>query len=285
MLFLSRKKLKEAGDALRNRELTEIFPQEAERFLQDKKEKAAEQSIGALSRRRLIRRGVAVAAVLVMLIIACVTLGPKAYAKIQAWIKGQSDGYNTVKPVSVHPEAAFPTYRLGWRPERFERCYPLTDDKYEFSEEYQNDYLVDVPMDIWEKIVDGRYDRTDLYPEPGKLWTRPGMEDNSFFGWGYFKISQKAENSVMYLHRIDIRTGETRILEEGQWEIGDWDVLYYLYYSFGSESFPDGQKKTYRYDTICCIWIDQEHDVAFRMDGTLTKEEAQKIIENVKLVK
>ena len=89
----------------------------------------------------------------------------------------------------------------------------------------------------------------------------------------------------MSLHRIDIRTEEERVTEEGQWEIGDWEVLYYLYYAYGSESFADGQSKTYRYDMICCIWVDQEHDVAFRMDGTLTKEEAQKLIENVKLVK
>lgn len=281
MTFLSRKKLKEACDTLRDRELLARFPQEAAGFLNNKNEREAERTLGAFRGRRLIRKGLTVAAMLALLILAGVVLGPKAYARIQLWITGQSGEWNTLKPISVHPEAAFPAYRLGWRPERFERCYPLTDDKYEFSEEYQNDYLVDVPMDIWEKIVDGRYDRTDLYPEPGKLWTRPGMEDNSFFGWGYFKISQKAENSVMYLQRIDIRTGETRILEEGQWEIGDWDVLYYLYYSFGAESFPDGQKKTYRYDTICCIWMDQEHDVAFRIDGTLTKEEAQKIIENI----
>ena len=284
MLFLSRKKLKEAGDALRNRELTEIFPQEAERFLQDKKEKAAEQSIGALSRRRLIRRGVAVTAVLVMLIISGVTLGPKAYAKIQAWIKGQSGGYNTVKPVSVHPEAAFPTYRLGWRPERFERCFPLENQENTFSEEYRNDHLVDVSMDAWEETVKGRYDRTDLFPAPGKLWAESAPQDSSFFGWGYYKISEY-EDSVMSLHRIDIRTEEERVTEEGQWEIGDWEVLYYLYYAYGSESFADGQSKTYRYDMICCIWVDQEHDVAFRMDGTLTKEEAQKMIENVKLVK
>ena len=284
MLFLSRKKLREAGDALRDRELTESFPQEAERFLQDKKEKAAEQSIGALSRRRLIRRGVVVAAVLVMLIIAGETLGPKAYAKIQAWIKGQSGGYNTVKPVSVHPEAAFPTYRLGWLPERFERCFPLENQENTFSEEYRNDHLVDVSMEAWEATVKGRYDRTDLFPEPGKLWAAPAPQDSSFFGWGYYKLS-KYEDSVLYLHRTDSRTGENRIKEEGEWQIGDQEVLYHLYNAYGSEKGPDGQTKIYHYDMIDCIWIDQEHDVVFRMTGTLTKEEAQKMIENVKLVK
>jgi hypothetical protein len=143
-------------------------------------------------------------------------------------------------------------------------------------------------MDEWESIVGGRYDRTDLFPERGKVWASPELNESSYFGWGYYKIS-KAEETVMYIDRVDPETGKSWITEEGSWQIRGWEVLYYQYYMYGSSSrWTSDQDKTterYRYDMICCIWIDQEHDVAFRMDGTLTKEEAQKIIENVKIVK
>ena len=249
---------------------------------------SASENEGGKRRSWGTRRKIVAAVIVLTILAAGVIFGPRVYAQVQAWIKVQRGEWGAIQVISVHPEAEFANYRLGWKPDRFEHKMAIEEEEYRFSEEYDNEHLIDIPMDEWESIVNGRFDRTDLFPERGKVWASPELDERSFFGWGYYKIS-KAEEAVMYVDRVDPETGESWITEEGSWQIRGWEVLYYQYYMYGASthgtSDQDKTTERYRYDMICCIWIDQEHDVAFRMDGTLTKEEAQKIIENVKLVK
>ena len=70
------------------------------------------------------------------------------------------------------------------------------------------------------------------------------------------------------------------ILSEEEIQVQGRDVLCYVYTLKAKTASGDGEALPRR-NYVCCIWTDPEADIAFRLDGNITREEAVKIIETI----
>ena len=258
------RELKALCRAERDAELKQIDMITEEKTGQIRVISAAEKEGGA--RRRWILRRKVIAAMAALAILAVGTLfGPKVYAQIQAWIKGTTEhpaqGFKD-KTYQFTPQSGAKTenvyYELGWIPERYAPV--LEEAGSENGEGNEYSCRKQIP---WEEYYQGR--------EDGWYGPKPQYEEVE----EHFAIGWKPIREGMTWHFIwaDSDTGKVFPVESGKLQLGDWKGEYYLYpaqYAWQMADF-DG------------FWIDEAHNMALRLSGAITKEEAVKIIENIRV--
>ena len=262
---MTKGELKELCRAGRDEELKQIEAITEEKTGQIRTLSAAEKEGGA--RRRWILRRKVIAAMAALAILAVGTLfGPKVYAQIQAWIRGTSEypvqGFKD-KTYHFTPQANAKTenvrYELGWIPERYAPV--LEEAGSENGEGNEYSCRKQIP---WEEYYQGR--------EDGWYGAKPQykvVEEHFYIGWKPIR-----EDMTWHFIWEDLDTGEVVTVESGELKAGEWKGEYYLYrtqYSWQTADF-DG------------FWIDEAHNMALRLNGAITKEEAVKIIENIRVV-
>ena len=216
-------------------------------------------------RSRGTRQKIAAAVIVLAVLAAGAFFGPKVYAQVQAWIKGTTEhpaqGFKD-KTYQFTPQSGAKTenvyYELGWIPERYAPV--LEEAGSENGEGNEYSCRKQIP---WEEYYQGR--------EDGWYGPKPQYEEVE----EHFAIGWKPIREGMTWHFIwaDSDTGKVFPVESGKLQLGDWKGEYYLYpaqYAWQMADF-DG------------FWIDEAHNMALRLSGAITKEEAVKIIENIRV--
>ena len=190
------------------------------------------------------------AAVIVLAVLAAGTIfGPKVYAQVQAWIKGtmtdkEGNQYNVISVIGSSEQEATWQYFLEWLPERFGSAPEMIMSG--SSKEFR--CSVKIPWEVYIALpnvnVSGWYGPTPAYGDVPET-----------LGIGFIQGS----HDLYFLP-------EKYIEEEGETVIGEWQVHIYVYTR----------------GDISCIGVSIEHGDAFRIDGNITKEEAVRIIENIR---
>ena len=251
---ITNKELKIACEARRTRELKAIWPEVGMTVVSVSRRKATSHKAGRI---------LTAAACLLLALIAWLSLDRTALAKVETWVKIVKDHWMGVRPNSTNSETAFRYYTLGWLPERFEHL---------LNEEYASDcYLAEYntehyrPGNFWKG-------------ETGSWGSKEG-EVIDHFAWGYYKISEWDE-ALMRVGYFDPEDDTWNILSEEEIQVQGRDVLCYVYTLKAKTASGDGEALPRR-NYVCCIWTDPEADIAFRLDGNITREEAVKIIETI----
>ena len=268
MRRLTNKELKEACLQRRDREIRE--------WMQEDVDSLSNKESSRPVKSRHIGRWVATAAALILAMLAgWLLLDPAAYARAESWVQEK------IRIVSSNKDAVFPSYHLGWKPERFQHLFYQLDEEYYYQEEYDNYHIEAISMDEWEQLYGKDPERAErVTPGPGKVWAIGKEERRQRFVWAYEKFSERGEITVS--SRLYEESGEWgEDLESDSWVSGDWHVYYNKTRSYGVETNEQGESVKIPDDIIYCTLVDEKRDVLFYLAGNITKEEAMKIIENI----
>ena len=106
----------------------------------------------------------ALAAALILAVLAgWLFLDPAAYARAESWVQEK------IRIVSSNKDAVFPSYHLGWKPERFQHLFYQLDEEYYYQEEYDNYHIEAISMDEWEQLYGKDPERAErVTPGPGE---------------------------------------------------------------------------------------------------------------------
>ena len=257
MLFSS-KELKDACVSRRRRELKAIWPYEAAALT----EPSTQTAHGKTGQRLFGRRAAVAAACLLLLVSFLLIIGnSEVMAKAENWIKEVVGEWKIVRVKSTNPNASFVTYEMRWIPERFQHLIDEESKEYQYSAEYNS-----------EHYFSGSQKQT-------AGWIVGENETLDSLAWGYVKTSA-AKEPQMLVGVFDPDDQSWNITEEGEWEINGQTVLYYVYMIDSWKS----EEQIHR-EAICCIWVDETSDLTFRLDGNLSREEAMKIVKNIRRVR
>ena len=202
------------------------------------------------------QKAAVIAAVLAALCAGFFAVNPKAYAAVVSWIRGEvvekTGPRGDQKSMMYYelPGTSDKTaeYRFGWAPARFDQREEMASvhDKEITGFDYSVEYRYEVPGPAWDAVPEsGRFDIGYAYLEGND----PKM---------YFMFDNQ---------------NYTR-LENGSIEEGSFTGEYYVYvYNKKGTGFFDS------------FWVDSETGVCFRLTGDITKEEAFRIIDNVRRTK
>ncbi len=193
---------------------------------------------------------------LILLCAGFLVMNPNVYAAVITWFKGgkveeinQNGAFNSMFYYEL-PGTSDKTaeYRFTWIPERFDRKELLSkeDSRCDYGEEYS--YMIhdeSSPKDTCSKLGRVAVGYVYLTEETAKL----------FFTY--------ESNNLL-------------LLENERIEKGSFTGEYYYYKNKGFSS------SDFYFDAF---WVDSVSGVAFRLTGDISKEEAFRIIENVKRIK
>ncbi|MBO4873401.1 MAG: hypothetical protein J5496_08330 [Lachnospiraceae bacterium] len=261
---MTNKEMKRALYDLRDKELAEIDRISAQRLSSETGEqdvglkplpaKEAAEVIPQHRRSRGLRfrrSGIIAAMIALLLLIAGITLGPRAYAQVQAWIKGKAAGpdgvlLNVVSVAGGKEPGAAVIFRLEWIPERFD----LREGSVVSGSSASFSYTERIPWEEYIALpnvhVSGWYGETPAYEEITKTL--------------YIAFAPGSINMYFLPDEMTARQGDITV--------GDWQVSYFLY------DLPQS--------AFDCAGLNEKEGVAMRMSGDITVEEAIKIIENIR---